>query len=179
MLGMQLAILLGQYVAIILAVIAALLVLVVLSFLSRIGRSSTSEGEEVPVEEEEVIVPKKPARVVKSWEKYEPVESFEILYWRGVVETWRWNSFAKDLLQYADEHLPFKYVDFESYNASRQDVNYEARKRRIEQLRLKKIRNYPLVSINHDKEFYVINSSYAYKAICDRIQAEWDRHYGI
>ncbi len=176
---MQLAILLGQYVAIVLAVIAALLLLVVLSFLSRLGRSTNALRDEEPAEEEEVVVPKKPARVVKSWEKYDEVESFEILYWRGVVETWRWNSYAQDLLQYADEHLPFKYVDFESYNTSRQDVNYESRKRRIEQLRLKKIRNYPLVSINHDKELYVINSSYAYKAICERIQAEWDRHYGI
>lgn len=121
---------------------------------------------------------------VPLYEKYEPIEWFEVLYWRGVQEKWRWNSYAADLIKYAQEHLPLQKIRFIGYyNSSRQDPEYSFNARRIEALRFQKLRRFPLVCINGNRggsaEFEIINSSYAYNQMIERIDAEWNRYYGL
>lgn len=177
---MDLLSLAAQLIAFLLAFLVLIVIVVILKLL--FGRTNGTQtwvqnGQELHPKEEETST--QTEEIEHSYDEFEPVERFEILYWRGVEETWRWNSFAEDLIKYATENLPHKYLEFYTYNSSRQAVGYDSNAKRIEQLRLKKIRRFPLVSINYDKEIYSIDSSYKFNQICKRIDAEWERHYGL
>lgn len=185
---MDLLSLVAQFIAFLLAFIVVVGVFILIQFFmpkrkEQGGDTRNIVGKDVKRFEKEEIPakPVMPSVQRHVWEKYQPIRAFEVLYWRGVEEPWRWNSYTRDLVKYAQEHLPLRYVDFSMYNTSRKDPSYAAYKQRIEQLRLKKIRRFPLVVLTylHGEEYISVDSTYAYQYVMDRIDAEWDRYYGL
>lgn len=181
---MDLLSLIAQMIAFIFAFIVLLGIFVLINLFSpRTKRNDEQDNELGSRETNESPVTRKELRPQPRhvWEDYEPMIAFEILYWRGVKETWRWNSYAQDLIKYAQENLPHKYVKYEIYNVSTLDPRYPVHKKRIEQLRLKKIRRFPLICITYlrDEEFVVVDSTIKYRYVLDRISSEWDRYYGL
>jgi hypothetical protein len=171
--------LIAQLIAFVLAFLVVIFLVLVIHFLSpkKQSKDKRREAESHEVPEMSPTMKTKP----HMWEKYPPMIAFEMLYWQGVEEPWRWNSYAQDLIKYADEHLPLKNLEYTLYNASRLDPGYIANMRRIEKLRLKKIRRFPLVAFTYTRgeELVSVDSTYAYQYVIDRIDAEWDRYYGL
>lgn len=116
------------------------------------------------------------------YEKYPEIYRFEILYWRAVSKPWWWNNYAKDLVEYASEYFPWNKVDYYStYNSNSkgEDYNYPPFHQRILSLRPRKISKHPLVVINYNQEYIMVDSHYALEEMKDRIDAEWYRQYGF
>lgn len=137
-------------------------------------RKEKEDRERRAREEEESIRP--------IYEKYPEVFRFEILYWRAVSKPWWWNNYAKDLVEYANEYFPWNKVNYySSYNSNSksEDYNYAPFHDRILRLRPHKISKHPLVVINYDEEFIMVDSYYALQEMMDRIDAEWYRQYGF
>ncbi len=142
-----------------------------------------TELETTPEEPEEPPVkPVSPARELPIYEKYPQMYRFEILYWRGVSKPWWWNNYAKELLEYADEYFPQTKVNlFATYNSNSKSADYNnpSYHKRILSLRPKKISKHPLVVINYNQEYIMVDSYPALEAMKDRIDAEWYRHFGF
>lgn len=117
---------------------------------------------------------------VPIYEKYERVYRFEILYWRAVSKPWWWNNYAKDLVEYADTYFPINKINYyQTYNSNSKGEDYaiSSVRKRITTLRPHKISKHPLVVINYDQEYIMIDSYYALQEMMDRIDAEWYRHF--
>ncbi len=127
-----------------------------------------------------VIEEEKKPEQIPIYEKYPVIYRFEILYWRAVSKPWWWNNYAKDLVEYAGEYFPWNRVEFYStFNSNSKstdsvDMFYQDR---IRALRPHKRSKHPLVVINYDEEFIMVDSSYALEEMKDRIDAEWYRQY--
>ncbi len=132
------------------------------------------EPTEKPEEKKEILVP--------IYERYPQIYRFEILYWRAISKPWWWNNYAKDLYEYSSEYFPWNKVDFYStFNSNSKstdpvDLTYRDR---IMALRPHKRSKHPLVVINYDQEYIMVDSSAALEAMKDRIDAEWYRYYGF
>lgn len=114
------------------------------------------------------------------YEKYPVIYRFEILYWRGVSKPWWWNNYAKDLVEYAGEYFPWNRVEFYSTfnsNSKSTDSNDIFYNDRIQALRPHKRSKHPLVVINYNEEYIMVDSHYALEEMKDRIDAEWYRQY--
>lgn len=112
------------------------------------------------------------------WKKYPQIYRFEILYWRAVSKPWWWNNYAQELIEYAQEYLPIAKLElFATYNSNSKGEDFKKHKKRIQQLKPKKISKHPLVVINYDKEYIMVASKDDLEAMKDRIDAEWMRHY--
>jgi hypothetical protein len=133
-------------------------------------------------EEQERRKREEEASIRPIYEKYPEIFRFEILYWRAVSKPWWWNNYAKDLVEYANEYFPWNKVDYySSYNSNSksEDYSYPPFHDRILRLRPHKISKHPLVVINYDQEYIMVDSYYALQEMMDRIDAEWYRQYGF
>lgn len=175
---MDLLVLIAQLIAFILAFLV-LIILVLISQFFAPKQSSVSAVKEKEVDDWKKEMEMKPKRKLKLWEKHAPIETFEILYWQGVYEPWRYNVYSLELIKYAKENLPHRHLEFSIYNSNKNDPEYEKNKARIEKLRGKKTRFFPLIVLNYDEEIKSIESSYHFEAMKARIDAEWDRYYGL
>ncbi|SRR5258708_22117704 len=175
---MDLLSLIAQLIAFVLAFLALIFIVIVIQFFSPkklTHKSGDRDGKTSEAEEPTPIPPK----VRHLYEKYPPIETFEFLYWRGVHETWKYNVFSLEIIKYAEEHLPLRHLEFTVYNSNKHSDDYARYKPRIEKLRKSKTLNFSLVVINYDQEFLSIESEADFEAIKARIDAEWDRYYGL
>jgi hypothetical protein len=138
--------------------------------------ADTVVAEENIADEEIVLDPKE--RPI--WEKYPQIYRFEMLYWRGVSKPWWWNNYAYDLVDYANEYFPWNKVNYySSYNSNSKSEDFSDPEfhDRIVALRPHKRSKHPLVVINYNEEYIMIDSSVALEEMKDRIDAEWLRYY--
>lgn len=114
------------------------------------------------------------------WEYYPKINQIEVLYWRGMLARWWWNDFAQELIEYADNNLPLKKVDFYAYNINSNPLNtdWKVYGKRIERLRGQKLSKHPLVVINYDEYSFMVDSPFRLEQVKDWVDAEWARYYG-
>lgn len=139
-----------------------------------------SQSETPTVDEKEVETPVSRERPI--YEKYPEIFRFEMLYWRGVSKPWWWNNYARELVEYANEYFPWNKVNYySSYNSNSKsdDYNDPEFQDRIIALRPRKRSKHPLVVINYDQEYIMVDNSVALEEMKDRIDAEWLRQYGF
>ncbi len=116
------------------------------------------------------------------YEKYPQIYRFEILYWRGVSKPWWWNNYAEELVEYTGEYFPWNRVNYYcTYNSNSSGEDYKDPQYhdRIVALRPHKRSKHPLVVINYNQEYIMIDSHPALEEMKDRIDAEWLRQYGL
>jgi hypothetical protein len=131
-------------------------------------------GEEKESEEQDAPIQQEP----EWWEKFPPIRSIEVLYWRGISKTWWWNNYAQELIEYAQEYLPVKRLElFRTYNSNSSGEDYRVYHDRVIKLRPKKVSKHPLVVINYDEQYYMVASAYDLEYMKDWIDAEWYRQY--
>lgn len=140
---------------------------------------NTIQAKEIPrkIEVPEEVVSQ---REEETWLRYPQVYRMEILYWRGVSKPWWWNNYAQELLDYAEEFMPIRKLSYyATYNSNSkgQDYTNPLYQKRIQALRPHKVSKHPLVIINYDQEFIMVDSAPALELMKDRIDAEWMRHY--
>lgn len=115
--------------------------------------------------------------------KLPQIYRFEMLYWRGVSRPAWWNNYAKELFEYLSEQYSWmtkKMQDVGWYNSNSKgrDFDYSRTRQRILQLKPRKISKHPLIAINYDEGFILVDSEYTYERILDWIDLEYYRQYG-